>query len=230
MIPVGKLSDLWKELGVKFRNDTPKPETVTDANGLVWDKKVWDTPDGKKIEFLEVDILNLIDLDRLQPELSWGTDYAPMDTPNVLELKLTRWPKTTKVRALYASWADTGEDWQTQEAERAIPGYDGDGPTPLGPSSLEKKLLFTFPNWRIDKDWKAVVTEISDEFVQWFKVDRFEWSEQYQLDQAREAKEKEEKAKKYPPKPRQQRQYQSYSNYYGGDYGDNWEEFMDEPF
>lgn len=238
MIPVGNMQDLMNGLGLgrqwakimnKEAKDTSKPETVTDANGIIWHKNSWDAPDGKKIEFLEVDIMHLIDLDRLQPELSWGTEYAPMEEPDVLQLTLTRWPKTTKVRALYASWADDGSDWQTQQAERQLPycDYDGDGPMPLGPSSVEKKLLFTFPNWRIDKDWKAVVTEISDEFVQWFKVDRFSWSEQYQLDQKREAKELEEKNKKYPRKKR--RNY-GLTDIYWQDEDSNWTDFMDAPY
>lgn len=228
-IPTGKLSELWKELGVRIGNKPTEPETVTDANGIIWEKKVWDAPDGKKIEFLETDLMALIDLDRLQPELSWSTEYAPMEEPDVLQLTLTRWPKSTKVRALYASWADDGSDWQKQEAERGIPGYDGDGPTPLGPSSMESKLLFTYPNWRIDKDWAAVLVEITDEFVQWFKVDRWPWSEAYKLEEARVAKEKAEKRAKYPRYKRKPRNT-GIGDHFWRDDESNWTDFMDEPF
>ena len=145
MAQVGNINDLIRKLGFGKQKtsgdqDFLKAETertgelapenlVTDSNGVVWVKKEWEAPDGKKVEYLETEIMGLLKLGTVEREISLESDYAPMEEPDVWAVTLTRWPKWTKVRVYHASWADTGEDWQKQMADRqtlTMMDYDGD--------------------------------------------------------------------------------------------------------
>ena len=241
---IEKITNLMQELGIvktktssyqdflkaeiKRTSELAAQNLVTDTNGVVWTKKQWEAPDGKLVEYLEAEIMGLLKIEKVERDIFLESDYAPMETPDVWVVTLSRWPKHTKVRAYHASWHDTGEDWQTQKAKRGyMYDYDGDGPTPLAPSVEEKAELCNFPNWRIDKDWKAVLSDISEAFIQWYLEDRKPWSEAYK----KQEQEAQKKAEEREAKKKARRSNRGYSRaYYDSFYGENWSDLMDEPF